>query len=375
MKILSYQSFSLFANGGGNRILRRLYQGREAKVVSLVVDGFANVLPKGNIKETLVPVMPVHRPWMRWRLRNLGMWLRDVFFHSLTTNRIRKAARQIAYDVIHVVDHGPYCAALCVDEFLRNKQLWVSFHDHFNTTKSNAENTRRLWQHATRRLVISEEIAAEYGRLFGEAEYEIITDGVEDQEIRQPSTQIGKPVNIYFAGLLHLHYIPLFKALADALDKLSHEGLQFKLVLRGTQQLNELAGRKFEVDYRPVTLNNAELKAELDAADILYLPIKFTTPDFYLYSLSTKMVGYLGAPGAILYHGPADSAACHLLNTSQAAICCGSLDADDLVASLRVLLGSSKQVSGHAKELARNQFDLKTIQQRFWAEDLTGVDR
>ncbi|PTQ99355.1 hypothetical protein C8P68_102171 [Mucilaginibacter yixingensis] len=375
MKILSYQPFSLFANGGGNRILRRLYQGKEAKVVSLVIDGFSSVLPNGNIKETLVPAMPVHRPWMRWRLRNLGMWLRDVFFHGLTTRRIRKAARQMDYEVIHVVDHGPYCAALCVDEFLEGKQLWVSFHDHFNTTKSNAENTRRLWQHATRRLVISEEIAAAYSRLFGEAQYEIITDGVEAQEIRQPSAQIGVPINIYFAGLLHLHYIPLFKTLADALDRLSNDGLQFKLVLRGTQQLNELNDRQFEVDYRPVTLNNADLKAELDAADILYLPIKFTTPDFYLYSLSTKMVGYLGAPGAILYHGPADSAACHLLKNNQAAICCGALDTDDLVASLRALLSSGEQVSIRAKELARNRFDLKTIQQRFWAGDLTGVDR
>jgi len=375
MKILSYQPFSLFANGGGNRILRRLYQGNEAKVTSLVVDGFSSVLPKGNIKEILVPAIPVHRPWMRWRLRNLGIWLRDTFFHSLTTNRIRKAARQIDYDIVHVVDHGPYCAALCVDEFLKGKQLWVSFHDHFKTTKSNAENTRRLWQHAARRLVISEEIAVAYSRLFGNAQYEIITDGVETQEIRHPSAQIGNPVNIYFAGLLHLHYIPLFKTLADALDKLSNEGLQFKLILRGTQQLNELNNRRFDIDYLPVTLNNADLKAELDAADILYLPIKFTTPDFYLYSLSTKMVGYLGAPGAILYHGPADAAACYLLNSNQAAICCGSLNADELVASLRQLLSNGKEVSTQAKELARNRFDLKTIQQRFWAEVLTGVDR
>jgi len=38
MKILSYQSFSLYVNSGGSRILRRLYKGHEADVFSLAIE-------------------------------------------------------------------------------------------------------------------------------------------------------------------------------------------------------------------------------------------------------------------------------------------------------------------------------------------------
>jgi hypothetical protein len=38
LKLLTYQPFSLYSNGGGNRILRRLFKGREADVISLVIE-------------------------------------------------------------------------------------------------------------------------------------------------------------------------------------------------------------------------------------------------------------------------------------------------------------------------------------------------
>ena len=369
MKILSFHPYSIFSNGGGSRILRRLYQGRESQITGLgVIEGFSSRGPWGNIREKLVPAWPLQRRWMRWHLRNLGIWMRNRLFKPVTVKRIREAARKIEYDVLHVVSHGAYCATLCTDEFCCGKELWVSFHDHFDTAQCSAHDLGLLWKRADRRLVISEEMAAEYTRLFGPSVYELITDGVETAEIRQPAQQIGTPVTIYFAGLLHFEYIPLFEALANALDALAHRGMAFKLLLRGTGQLGFLAGRSFETEYRPITLNSADLKAELDAADILYLPMKFTTPEFYRYSLSTKMVGYLGAPGTILYHGPADAAACRLLEKWDAAVCCGSLDTGDLIACLQQLLGQGRPVSANAKALATAQFDLAGIQARFWRE-------
>src|SRR5690606_34277474 len=103
------------------------------------------------------------------------------------------------------------------------------------------------------------------------------------------------------------------EAFANALDKLSDTNMKFRLVLRGTQKLSFLKDRMFTVEYRQTFVSDDEIKSEIDRADILYLPIKFNSPNFYLYSLSTKMIGYLGASGAIFYHGPSDSAANKLL--------------------------------------------------------------
>ncbi|OOQ57070.1 glycosyltransferase family protein [Mucilaginibacter pedocola] len=368
MKLLTYQPFSLYSNGGGNRILRRLFKGHEADVASLLVEENPLHPREGAIHETIVYATPIVRKWARWKLRNFRTWLRHGLYKVSTIKKVQQAARSIPYDVLHVVDHGPYSAALCTDEFCGDKPLWVSFHDHFSTTYGLRENSEVLWKRANRRLVISEEIGEEYGRLFGKADYELITDGVAAAEVSEPLATTTEPIAVYFAGLLHLEYIPLFKVLADALDILSKQGKQFKLILRATQYMPFLENRAFATDYRPMTLNDAELKGELDSSAILYLPIKFTKPDFYLYSLSTKMVGYLGGAGAILYHGPDDSAACNLLRKNQAAVSCGNLDAEKLSADILALLTNKQSISAQAKILAKAQFEMADIQSRFWQQ-------
>jgi hypothetical protein len=368
LKLLSFHPFSLYANGGGGRILRRLYQGHDGEITSLAVESKQGTPLSGPVKEHIVYALPVTRSWMRWHLRTFIIALREKVFPPLTIRRIRKAAAQIPCDVIHVVHHGPFSSALCINEFA-GKKLWVSFHDHFSTTKCLFAESQELWNRADRRLVISDELGLEYQKLFGAKPYELITDGVYPNEITTAQETQATPHIIYFAGLLHIAYIPLFEVLADALDELSKQGLAFKLVLRATQQLPFLSNRSFGVEYRGVTLNDQELKAELDSAAILYLPIKFIDPDFYLYSLSTKMVGYLGAPGGILYHGPADSAACRLLQQSGAAVACNSLTLDEMIAAIQALLKNKTELSAKAKQLARTRFDMPSIQSRFWQTD------
>jgi hypothetical protein len=324
----------------------------------------------GPIKEIIVNASPLTQKWMRSFIRDFSNRLRDDILRSWNIKKIRKAAAAISCDVIHVVNHGPFSNALTGQPSLAGKELWVSFHDHFSTTFSSVDDARQLWHAAHRRLVISNELALEYQRLFGQADFEIITDGVADYEVRLPSSVIESPVQVYFAGLLHLDYKPLFEVLGAALDELSNEGFKFKFILRGTQMVDFLNNRNFETEFRPVTLNSDELKAELDASSILYLPIKFSVPDFYLYSLSTKMVGYLGGRGAILYHGPADSAAANLLAKTYAAMCCYTLNASDLVLSIKELLADKSKISGNAKKLASSAFNLKTMQSRFWGEEV-----
>ena len=375
MKLLSFQPFSLKSNSGGGRILRRLYQGHETQIVSL---GISTMLTKRvrkshtvNTKsagspEFLVPAYPLSKPWQRWYARDLTNWLREKALRPVTIRNIQRVAASLNYDVVHTIDHFSFSAALCDGKIRKDKPLWVSFHDHFSTTKSSFESTKKLWQTADRRLCISNEIGLEYQKLFGNKDFEIITDGVKPEEISEPKLESSDPVVIYFAGMLHMDYFPLFQVLADALDILTKQGYALNLVLRGAHKMNFLENRSFPVEYRPVIIDDRVLKEELDLASILYLPMYFTVPEFYLYSLSTKMVGYLAAPGSILYHGPSDSAACVLLEKHKSAVSCNSLNAEDMVEAIKKMLLSYSEVSKNAKVLAKSQFSLETIKNRFW---------
>lgn len=324
---------------------------------------------KGDIEENIIFLKPYSLNWMPSKLKKWLAWLRSHTFRSGCEKSIRKGAAKIPFDVLHLVDHGTFSSVLCDSSFLAGRPLWVSFHDHFLTTGSSFDNTNRLWNNASRRLVISKEMGNEYNRLFGDKSFEIITDGVFINEISEPITERPSTVTIYFAGGLHRPILPMLEALANSLDILSKEGLKFKLILRGTPFVDFLEQRSFEVDYRPFTTNTDELKKELDAATILYLPIKFEPANFYLYSMSTKMVGYLGASGSILYHGPDDSAAINLLNEYKAAAGCYTLNTEDLLESIHKILDADCKVSYKAKILAKSHFDFQKIKERFWQQN------
>ena len=301
-------------------------------------------------------------------MRTWSSWLRRNTFRNSTINKIRKVAAELTYDAVHVISHGPFTAALCDEKYRKGKALWVSFHDHYTTTTTTLEETRDLWNKADRRLMISKELGEEYLRLFGDKDFETITDGVSEEELSAPNTVVPPTVTIYFAGLLHLQYLPLFEVLADALHLLSQQGFSFTLVLRGTQHVSFLENKAFKTEYRRDFISDKEIKEELDSATILYLPIQFMVSDFYLYSLSTKMISYLGGAGSILYHGPSESAACNLLKKTNSGICCTSLDVNELAESIKQVLNDKGNVSANAKVLAQKEFSLRKIQQRFWQE-------
>jgi len=366
MKILSFQPCSLYQNGGAGRLLRRLYLGHESQIISLFVNKTSFSNRTDEVREISISAFPVQRTWMRWKLRPFFAWIRDKVFFSFTKNRVIEAASKISYDVLHVINHGIYSGVLCDDNFLNNKKLWVSFHDHFSLC-SSFDDTQILWNRADRRLVISNELGLEYQRLFGNLGFEFITDGVAQEEISIPKEPNQSNITIYFAGLLHIDYYPLFEVLADALDNISDQKRTYKLILRGTQKLSFLNNRNFNIEYRTDFVSDIEIKKEIDAADILYLPIKFTKSDFYLYSLSTKMIGYLGGGGTILYHGPENSAANRLLQKNNAAISCISLNVNEMMGCLAEIL-KPNIFSANAMKLAQSQFVLENIQKVFWNE-------
>ena len=369
MKILSFQPCSIYVNGGMGRLLRRIYEGHEDEITCLSIIQQAKQKKFGNINEVIVTQFPLHRTWMRWKVRNLFIFFREKLFKNFTVWKLINEARKIEFDVLHVINHGNLSTSFCKNSFLKGKKLWTSFHDHFLTIGSSFENTKLLWCTSDRRLVISVELGLEYQKLFGIKDFELITDGVRANEISKPNLLKKDEIEIYFAGLLHLEYYPLFLVLAETLDLLADQK-SITLTLRGTGKLKILENRKFKINYRRDFISDAEIKKEMDKADILYLPIKFSVPEFYLFSLSTKMVGYLGAAGNILYHGPADSAACTLLKKSNAAVMCNSLNKYEMLKSINTMLNNDIEIKQNAVKLALEMFDIDLIQKKFWKTDL-----
>ncbi|OJW75072.1 hypothetical protein [Spirosoma sp. 48-14] len=368
MKLLTYQTFSIYSNGGGSRILRRLFKNHEENTISIaLVERKKNIIDN-PIKEYQIEQIFPKKRWMKWHIKNIFFYIRNKL--KFTTKYILiKQINDIEYDILHIVDHGDFPNLLT--QLRINKKIWVSFHDHFLTSGGNFYDSKQLWTLADRRIVISEELGNYYQSIFGILPYEIITDGLNLDEIFTPNTQqINHKIVIYFGGLLHIDYLPLFQSLADALDILSSPqyNFKFKLVLRGTQNIDWLENRCFELEYRSFTINNSDLKKDITEANILYFPIKFNNPYFYLYSMSTKMIGYLGAPGTILYHGPVDSAANKLLTSFQSCVSCTTLDKNDMINCILESIQNGAQFSFNAKKLARQKFNLEAIKRSFWLE-------
>jgi hypothetical protein len=366
MRVLTHQPFSIHAIGGGARILRRLFEGRKNDVVSLWLKCSSHPPPPGPFSEDEVEAFPIQRRWHKGLLGRSMAWARNRVFREKTMGRVRRAAGTFEFDALHVVAHGRFNTTFCDPSTRSGKPLWVSFHDHWIPGADSPEEIGALWRAADRRFAVSTELGEKYARDFGHREWSILSDGLEEGEFRAPRSHDGKTLGLYFGGMLHIDYYPLFESLAEALDQLSASGWKPVLRLRGTQRLPFIEGRRFELQRLPATLSDSELSADLEQADVLYLPIGFSMPHFYLHSLSTKMVGYLAAPGAILYHGPADSAAATLLRTENAAAFCETLDSESLAKAVLETAGRSLEISTKAKNLARARFDLAEMRRCFW---------
>jgi hypothetical protein len=366
MRVLTHQPFSIHAIGGGARILRRLFEGCEKDVVSLCLKCSSHASPSGPFVEREVSAFPLRRRWHRGLPGKIFDLARTRIFREANLAKVRRVASAMDFDVLHVVAHGRFNSTFCNPASRGGKPLWVSFHDHWITGADNPADIKSLWRAADRRFVISSELGERYSNDFGSADWTILSDGVADSEFQNPRSHDGKTLNLYFGGMLHVDYYPLFEAMADALDRLADQGWQPVMHLRGTQRLPFMQGRRFETRQLPATLSDDELRTDHQLADILYLPIGFSMPHFYLHSLSTKMVGYLAAPGAILFHGPLDSAAARLLRGAEAAAFTDSLKPELLANALLQAASQSFHFSSHAKSLAKERFNLAEMRARFW---------
>jgi glycosyltransferase involved in cell wall biosynthesis len=361
------QPFSLTSAGGGPRILRSLL--KDAPVPTLAVCTAPRIYCRDS--ELSVPLRPSFGPIERTRFSALTHYLAPLFRRQFA-RRLEKVVTSARACAIHSVAHGGVDFHLA---FLLAKKLRLPFflqiHDDVSYTSAGhvpAKWVAEAWQGASARFVISSELGAEYAKRYGEQQFVVITDGLDDLAGKFCGPVDG--LRIYFMGVFHVGYEKNLTALIKAVGLLPPS----------------LTGRcsiTLRCDYvRPSVLRQASLlrvlpfgsesdvQADLAEANCVYLPLHFDDADkqFVQYSLSTKMVTYLGSGRPILYHGPTDTAAYNLLEKHRAAALATSLRPDDIADVLTNLLNNNlaKELAENAAGLARNSFLRSDQHSKFW---------
>ncbi|MFL6585233.1 MAG: glycosyltransferase family 4 protein [Chthoniobacterales bacterium] len=374
--IVFLQPFGLASAGGGARILRALLQGAPMPWHSVCSSPHA---PPKAPRETHLPTRP---GWGRIEFTRLA------FLPNLTTplfaRRFRRRLRHFCLATraraIHAIPHWG-TEFVSAQEIARDLGIpfFLQVHDDFEYSSrghTKPEAGRKAmaaaWQQADLRFVIGKRLGDEYCRRYGTAPYHVVSDGLATI-VAAPSHLTAGRLRVYFMGLFHLEYETNLRVLIEALRDLraQRSDATISLTLRcGSVRapIRDLAPDLLSI--KPFG-SEEDVQRDLAEADLLYLPLPFEGASAPLarFSVSTKMITYLGSGIPILYHGPAQSSVHDLLATHEAALCVTSLDASGLLMELDQLLrepvGAEQRVR-NALDLARHSFRLEDQQEIFW---------
>ena len=148
----------------------------------------------------------------------------------------------------------------------------------------------------------------------------------------------------------------------------AHPGVTTSVTLRCEHVRPEVMAGFERVTILPFA-DETQVQRDLETADFLYMPIPFGREheNFARYSLSTKMVTYVGSGRPILYHGPRTSAAYDLLRANDAAIFLTTGDPKEIASVLAALSPVKRaEIASNALNLARRDFMLMDQLARFW---------
>jgi len=330
------------------------------------------VPPKAPNEIHLPPRRPV------WRLERTRL---SAYFDLLAWSRSRSFDRRFVgllgdrgVRAVHAVAHDLSFARALVTARELDTPFYLSVHDDLSYVLRGRPDRERgcallgsAWQAATWRFVVTQALGDEYCSRYGALPYSVVSDGVEHTGLVSRPRAHGH-LRVYFMGLLHLAYEANFLALLDSLDEVGPDenSRDPSLTCRcGSLPLNSLRDRHIEV----LPFDDEETVAgDLCEADLLYLPLPFGDEHeaFARFSLSTKLVTYLGSGVPILYHGPPFGSAHDLLAAHDAAFVVTSLDRSSLTAVLRASAARRQAVARNALALAREKFLLQHQQQVFW---------
>lgn len=374
--IVCTQPFGLRSTGGGARIMRAILQDAPVPL-QLVCTAPDRPPHQQEIAEIHLPLRPHFGRLERTRLAGPA-WATAPLFTTRFHRRLAQFIQTMDARAIHAIAHGgPDFFHAYEIARATGRPFVLHVHDDFVYT-ARAPRTAgeahsilgAAWRNADARFVIGRALGEEYARRYGAADYTIITDGISALASQAVSRIPGR-LRIYFMGLFHLEYEQNLTALLAAMENLRRDFPQLEITLRcGTVRSGVLARFRDFVRVLPFG-SEADVARDLEEADLLFLPLPFDDEHapFVRYSLSTKVVTYLGSGIPILYHGPREAAVCELLRENNAALSWETLDVPSLTESLREFAGDTETgrvVAENALRLARRDFWLPDIRARFW---------
>lgn len=366
------QPFGLSSPAGGPRILRSLLRDTRHPFVSISTSPV--IQPPTTIGQEIH--LPVRPSFGRLEQSRVGKVLGTVLplYAPLFKKRLTQNFQDLGVKAVHSIPHGlEFSYVLEVAQQL-GLPYYLNVHDeldynlkgHVELPEANRQ-LAKAWQQADGRIVISDAMGRAYCERFGNQKYTVVTDGIEQLPMA-PKVIPSKSLRVYFMGSVHLSYQENFRNLVLGLDQFSKEYPDWTVsfTIRGHLPFS-LPSVNIPIEYLPWA-TEAEVAKDFDRIDLLYLPLPFgeSYQSFSRYSLSTKMVTYLGSGVPILYHTPADSAAAQLLSQANAGIALTSLNPDLISQALYDPDRSLEAVVENAFSLAKSQFMLSDVQARFW---------
>ncbi|HEV3409948.1 MAG TPA: glycosyltransferase [Chthoniobacterales bacterium] len=369
--ILFVQPFSLGCAGGGARILRALTDAAPLPWRSVCS---SPAKPKPWRDELHLRSRP---PWGRIEHSRLAALPQATagFFAPSFRVRLRRCCETLRVRAIHAVPHSGLDFAVA-HQVARDLSLpfFLSLHDDLAYTATLGAEARDeamgdAWRSAAARFVISAPLGREYCRRYGERPFQVVTDGLTSLSPVRVNTDPSR-LRIYFMGLFHMSYERNLRALLDALAVLERErpDMTITVTLRCEHVRPQVLAGTTTVKVLPFA-DEAQVQRDLADADLLYMPIPFGAEHerFARYSLSTKMVTYVGSGVPILYHGPENSAAGELLRRARAAVCVPTLEPTEIAAALRAVDSETgTAVASNALALAAREFMLADQRRKFW---------
>lgn len=360
-------------HGGSPRIFRGLLDTDHPPVLSINSHFSAVPVPAGGA-EIPIPSRPDFGRLEYTRLSgSLGLF--DWMYCGRFEARLRRVLMDHQIGIIHLLAATYSLVPVYNVATDLGIPYFISIHDDLEYVSKNHLLMRQMrefmgkaWRGARGAFVISDEIGQEYSRRYGQRQYSVVTDGLKFvSDAPRPGPE--KSLRVYFMGLFHNTYAQNLRAMLDALKIVRSQHPEWDVTVTCRCGAISLATSRDDVPIKVLPFApEAEVEKDLLSADLLYQPMAFQEQAraFARFSLSTKMITYLGSGLPIFYHGPEDGAAGKLLLDHGAATICATLDAAQIAGRLIETVSHRNSIVNNALALARSQFMLDDQQRRFW---------
>jgi len=366
--------------GGSAKIFQSLLDIDHPALLSVNTNPASSPVTR-TISEIQLPLRPYFGRLEHTRLHGF-IGLLDGLFGPRFEQRLRRVLRDFKIRLIHL--HANAYTLLPVIRVAADLHIpyFLSIHDDLEYLSRNhllrkamLAGMARAWRSAKGVFAGSDEIGQEYSRRYGAREYRFVTDGLRDVA-GAPRQSPEKSLRLYFMGLFHNTYAQNLRAALDALKIVRSQRPDWDICV--TCRCGRLS-IPIHHDDVPVTVlpfaAQAEVEKDMLTAGLLYQPMPFQeyARAFNRFSLSIKMINYLGSGSMIFYHGPEDAAACKLLRSYKAAAICATLNPEEIAKQLLDAVASRTSIAENALALARSQFMLVDHQRRFWQPILAAL--